>query len=673
LGWWNAKLAHNGNFLYLSTYGIIDISNPNSIYPRGSFETGSGYPMDVVLTSNYAYVLRDYLYILDLNNPDDLYLAATCYVGGISIHRNNNYLYISTSVFPYPTIEIRVIDITNPVNPLLIYRSDCNHLFSSMRISENILYGTRYAFGFIVSVDLSNVGQYQLATIAESKTISSIGVDYIFKEFYLLVDQNLEGGTLIQYYLSVDNGIHWEEINPNIHYKIENKGNDLKWKAIFTTSNPYHKPTLNSLTIVYTYKKLLEAPNLIMPLNNSLININEPSFEWESVFGTIDYLIEIDTSSDFNSLNIHRYYSQNNFLFNIILSDGQWFYRIAANDSDGDLGFYSEIRNFGIDTVPPDIPILISPLNNTLTNDNFLTFRWTDIPDVRNYTLQFDTSPLFTSINFIEITDLPSNNFTTSLDDGTWYWKSCATDLAGNRGFFSEIHSVTIDSTPPDITTLMDPNDESFINTARPSFSWSSVSDAVNYTLQLDKSPSFLSMDLLELPGIRSESYRVSSDLSDGEWHWRVCAFDSAGNQGIYSNSFSLIVDTIIPIIDNPDDNSYTQGSTGNEIAWNGFDIHPDSYFITRDGVTIHNSPWDGSQIIINIDGLSAGEYIFNCTIFDKGGNFNSDIVSLKVDSTETGGVIPFELIILTSVIGVGTVIGVASILLIRRKRKNPK
>ena len=52
-----------------------------------------------------------------------------------------------------------------------------------------------------------------------------------------------------------------------------------------------------------------------------------------------------------------------------------------------------------------------------------------------------------------------------------------------------------------------------------------------------------------------------------------------------------------------------------------------------------------------------------------ESGNSISNTVTVTVNSIP-GGAIPFELIIIASVIGGGAVIGVAVVILIRRKRK---
>ena len=44
------------------------------------------------------------------------------------------------------------------------------------------------------------------------------------------------------------------------------------------------------------------------------------------------------------------------------------------------------------------------------------------------------------------------NEYSTSLDDGLWYWRVATIDSSGDRGDFSSIQSLTVDTTAPVIS-----------------------------------------------------------------------------------------------------------------------------------------------------------------------------------------------------------------------------
>ncbi|MFX1322328.1 MAG: hypothetical protein ACFFAQ_11870 [Promethearchaeota archaeon] len=599
-----SSLYIQGDIAYASSTGgleIIDISdrdNPIGLsqYAYGRclthpFVSGElAYIGSVKPTHPYEFEFLEIVNVSDPSNPYRVGVSETLRFYDISYIRvvgNKAYTGFSKRVsddpnpYGYYPFEhgFSIFDISDPTNITLTY--SFTSYSNSMPVSWNyqgyytILISGNYAYmsdgpHFFI-VDISLIGQYESEAVAQSTEIFSGSNTEILSQATLAVSASIPGGTSLSYYLSSDNGTHWEQVTLGLAHLFTNIGNILKWRISLSSSALYSTPRLYSLDI--SYDTVLIAPTLITPVEDELTSNPNPYFEWQTLSGAISYLFQLDTSTSFTTQN----------------------------------------------------------LINLTTNNHYYT-------------------PI------------------TPLDDGIWYWRVAAIDSEGDIGIFSNHRTLIVDA-PPGIPILIDPDDESYINLLRPTFSWISVSDAVNYTLQLDTSISFSSIDLINYTGITSTSFQIGSDLYDDEWYWRVCAFDSSGNQGIYSNISSLIVDTIIPTIDHPEDISYTQGSSGNTIIWNGFDIHPSSYIITRDAITLREGLWTGNSITINIDGLSIGTYSFNCTVIDKAGNFRSDIVIVKVSSKQQPKLLP--IIIGTSV---AVTIAVISIpLIIKKLRRREK
>jgi len=130
------------------------------------------------------------------------------------------------------------------------------------------------------------------------------------------------------------------------------------------------------------------------------------------------------------------------------------------------------------------------------------------------------------------------------------------------------------------------------------------------------------------------------------------------------------------PIISNaPSDLTLEVGYTGQSLSWTATDANPDTYTIELNGtgIVVSSTPWtNNTPVVYNIpDGFSLGVYTYKITFIDEGENSITNTVMVTiVDDEKPGGAIPFELIIIASVIGGGAVIGVAVVILIRRKRK---
>jgi len=87
-----------------------------------------------------------------------------------------------------------------------------------------------------------------------------------------------------------------------------------------------------------------------------------------------------------------------------------------------------------------------------------------------------------------------------------------------------------------------------------------------------------------------------------------------------------------VPVIDQPDDIVYEEGSTGYNITWHPRDpVNPHMFNVTRNDTLLNSSSWDGGDIMVNVDGLSVGTYIFTCTVNDTVGFSASDSVTVTV------------------------------------------
>ena len=92
-----------------------------------------------------------------------------------------------------------------------------------------------------------------------------------------------------------------------------------------------------------------------------------------------------------------------------------------------------------------------------------------------------------------------------------------------------------------------------------------------------------------------------------------------------------VIPDVAAPIIAQPENITYEEGSFGHEIRWNITESNPDFFNLTRisneltsNDTVILSDDWDGDNITINVDGLNASRwYIYTLFVNDTLG-FNS-------------------------------------------------
>ena len=118
--------------------------------------------------------------------------------------------------------------------------------------------------------------------------------------------------------------------------------------------------------------------------------------------------------------------------------------------------------------------------------------------------------------------------------------------------------------------------------------------------------------------------------LGLGVYNYTVCVNGSDGSW-LEDTVFVTIKDTTPPRIDSPEDIQYEEGVSGNTITWNPVDESPNSYEVYRNDTIVDSGQWNGSEIIVNIDGLDIGIYNYSIVVNDTGGRFTSDQVIVSV------------------------------------------
>lgn len=133
-----------------------------------------------------------------------------------------------------------------------------------------------------------------------------------------------------------------------------------------------------------------------------------------------------------------------------ITIDGIWYIHVIAKNLDSDSSNNYSSYRINYDSTAPSTPG--TPSTTSPTNNNKPTWSWTASADSGSglsdpaYTVQWSQDAAFSS--GIDSSTSNTNSFTHSsaLDDGTWYFRALATDLASNSSSYSENGSVIVDT-----------------------------------------------------------------------------------------------------------------------------------------------------------------------------------------------------------------------------------
>ncbi len=129
-----------------------------------------------------------------------------------------------------------------------------------------------------------------------------------------------------------------------------------------------------------------------------------------------------------------------------------------------------------------------------------------------------------------------------------------------------------------------------------------------------------------------------NSVIQDSNGDYIVAGFTSTYGIGGSNDVWLLKVASGFPVIDQPADITYEEGSTGHNITWQASDAEPSSYTITSNETLVESGPWTGGNITVSVDGLSVGVYLYTCTVNDTVDQSASDTVMVTVTEPEDGG-----------------------------------
>jgi hypothetical protein len=289
------------------------------------------------------------------------------------------------------------------------------------------------------------------------------------------------------------------------------------------------------------------TPKLESPAHNAILANPHPTFQWSTVAGETEntYILEYARDKKF-TLGLVIVSEIEGLSYTIPLGKGLidacYWWRVKACDKAGnESAFPKEPFSFTIDTQPPAIPKLKKPLNEAFLRDPTPRFEWEEVRDADSYTLSYAKDAEFTQ-DVQELTGITSNFCELTRDetlaDGTYYWRVRAEDKAKNKSQYQDMpFSFTIDTIPPEVPLLKEPQDKSLTGERRPKFTWSATAGPRGeYTLQYARDSSF-TQEVVTVSKLQNNFYTppLETSLQNGEYYWRVKARDAAGNESGYN------------------------------------------------------------------------------------------------------------------------------------------
>jgi len=229
----------------------------------------------------------------------------------------------------------------------------------------------------------------------------------------------------------------------------------------------------------------------------------------------------------------------------------------------------NNVASFLVDTTPPTVPVLVSPVNSFYWGSASVILEWengTDTNGIGNVEVEFNGSPIFPGItNKLEIavTSGSINN-----------WRIRNFDVIGNTSDWSETWQFTIDTENP-VVNLISPS-TGIITNGVPELQWSvsSISPIASNIVTLDS---------VEYSAGTGTTFNIS--VNEGVHSWQVKSINILGRTGTSELR------------------NFTYDITPPEIATNAL-IFPFAGVELFEGETT-NIIWRADRITDNIDGTN--------------------------------------------------------------------
>ena len=224
-------------------------------------------------------------------------------------------------------------------------------------------------------------------------------------------------------------------------------------------------------------------------------------------------------------------------------SSGTTYIEAKVYDGDWNLLEYHG-WNCTIDTTSPTVPVLVSPSNGAETSDTTVYLDWSNSSDsgtgVDYYQVQVDNNSSFSSPEF-DATPISSNDTTSSLSDGYYYWHVRARDNAGNWSSWSSYRTFRVDTTAPSTPVLSSPANGSSTSDQTPTFDWANSSDSGSGVNHYEIEIYDWDITWGDISDTTTVSqYTPSENIPYDRIYWKVRAVDDVGNTSSWSSEWWL-------------------------------------------------------------------------------------------------------------------------------------
>jgi len=359
------------------------------------------------------------------------------------------------------------------------------------------------------------------------------------------------GTGLMKYQIYLDDEIAIDSIPPSITStnEIPLTPGDHLWYVVAVDSFQNSRKSEETWTV-----RMDNVPpmpfSLSQPQDNKWINNTTPTFTWEATsdtstgIGLFEYQLWCDGSLKVDHISGET--SSVTLTEAQALDEGLHTWYVIAKDSLGNSRTSTNTFTVKIDTTSPQSFALMSPEDGSFITTLLPNFSWQSSTDERSGLLKYQLwiDGTLNRDNIAGTSSTPAS----PLSEGPHTWNIKAIDNAGNITTSSTFRLIA-DSTPPEPFDLISPLGNDTLHTDQPTFTWHSTNDLIS---GFDKFQFFIDGQIWkDNLSAQDTSVTITTSLPNGTHHWKVWAWDRAGNYRI-SDYLDFVISCNPPVITSP-------------------------------------------------------------------------------------------------------------------------
>ena len=312
------------------------------------------------------------------------------------------------------------------------------------------------------------------------------------------------------------------------HVRSHNAGGDSAWSAAWSFT---------------TVPAIADAPVLSAPSDLSTDIALDGTLEWNAATGADSYTVEIATDNTFNNVvDTQTGLTGTSATPSGLLNSTTYYWRVSAVNTGG--SSTSEIWSFTTVPAIADVPTLTAPTNNATDIPLDGTLEWNMVTGADTYSIEIATDATFSTIIDSQsgLTD-PTTIAVGLLNNQTYYWH-VRSHNAGGDSDWSPAWSFTTVPAIANVPTLAAPTNNATDIALDESLSWSAVTGADSYRVQVSELSDFSTI-VLDQSGITGTTATLSGLSNSTTYYWRVLSHN-AGGDSAWSAAWSF---TTVPAI----------------------------------------------------------------------------------------------------------------------------